>query len=86
MSTHTPGPGCPFRSAERAKQFRAALADYANRVPALFRKDGSENRSNNFGEAFWRGFNAERFIWSREAPIWVAYRAGAAIAKAEGRS
>lgn len=75
----------PFRAPSRRKQFDAMLADYTDGKKALFREDGGENRLNNIGEAFWRGFNGERFIWDTEAPLYVAYKAGAAVAKASSR-
>lgn len=75
----------PFRSPARRKQFEAMLADYTAGKKALFREDGRENRLNNIGEAFWRGFNGERFIWDTEAPLYVAYKAGVAIAKVSGQ-
>jgi hypothetical protein len=72
----------PFRATARRKQFDAMLQDYVQGKADLFRADGQENRRNNVGEAFWRGFNAERYIWDPEAPLYVAYKAGAALAKA----
>lgn len=71
----------PFRTPERCKQFDAMLKDYAAGRKHLFRADGAENRLNNIGEAFWRGFHGERFIWDTEAPLYVAYKAGVAVAK-----
>ena len=58
------------------------LEDYRLRNATLFRFPAGENRSNNIGEAFWRGWHSERFIWDRESPLWVAFRAGQAIRKA----
>lgn len=85
---HTPGPlGAvrnPFKQPDRRKQFAGMVSDYTSRSPALFHKSGTENRLNNIGEAFWRGWHGERFIWDTQAPLHVAYRAGAAIAKATG--
>ncbi|KVP96638.1 hypothetical protein WJ96_05280 [Burkholderia ubonensis] len=57
------------------------LADYIAGKKALIREDGQENRLNNIGEAFWRGFHGERFIWDTAAPLYVAYKAGEALAK-----
>ena len=77
---------CPFANPQRRKQFDGMLKDYRLRSSALFHGNGRENRSNNIGEAFWRGWHGERFIWDKEAPLYVAYRAGSAIANALGRS
>ncbi len=70
---------CTFRTPERRKQFAEMISDYRLRNSALFHFPAGENRSNNIGEAFWRGYHGERFVWDREAPLYVAYRAGAAI-------
>jgi hypothetical protein len=74
-----PNVRCPFRTPERRKQFEGMVKDYRLRNRTLFRFPAGENRSNNIGEAFWRGFHAESFIWDREAPLFVAYRAGEVI-------
>lgn len=88
---HTPGPlpfgevKCPFKDEARCEQFAGMVADYRARNATLFNRSAStENRGNNIGEAFWRGWHGERFIWDKAAPIYVAYMAGAAIAKATG--
>jgi hypothetical protein len=76
-------PVCPFRNEARATQFAVMVADYRLRNASLFnRANDTENRGNNIGEAFWRGWHGEPFIWDRSAPIFVAYKAGASIAKA----
>lgn len=72
----------PFKVTERRKQFEGMMADYVAGKKHLYHADGRENRSNNIGEAFWRGFHGERFIWDTAAPIYVAYTAGKAIAVA----
>ena len=72
----------PFRTPARRKQYEGMVADYVAGRNHLFRPDGRENRRKNIGEAFWRGVHGERFIWDEESPIYVAYKAGAAIAKA----
>ncbi|WP_157657768.1 hypothetical protein [Burkholderia ubonensis] len=74
----------PFRTPDRRKQFDAMLSDYTAGKKVLIREDGRENRLNNIGEAFWRGFHGERFIWDTDAPLYVAYKAGVAIAKVSG--
>lgn len=79
-------PLCPFRTADRIKQFRGMVGDYQSHSGALWHGPAGcyENHSNNIGEAFWRGFHGKRYIWDKAAPLWVAYRSGAAIAKATG--
>lgn len=87
---HKPGPyalravRCPFARADRRKQFDGMVTDYRLRNRALFRFPNSENRQNNIGEAFWRGWHGEPFIWDKDSPLYVAFKAGALIARATG--
>lgn len=73
---------CPFRRGDRRKQFAAMIKDYVDGNSALLYPDGRENRRNNVGVGFWRGFHDEPFIWDAKSPMRVAYWAGAAIAEA----
>lgn len=77
---------CPFKDDARIQQFMGMVRDYRDHRSVLWNGPGGcyENRSNNIGEAFWRGWYGERFIWDKAAPLYVAYKAGAAIAKATG--
>ncbi len=87
---HVPGPKqlhqvrCPFARVDRLKQFEGMVADYRMRNRALFHFPDRENRQNNIGEAFWRCWHGERFIWDKNSPLYFAFKAGAAIAKTTG--
>lgn len=75
-------PVCPFANPQRRRLFDGMLLDYRHGNKTLFHSGGRENRSNNIGEAFWRGWNNESYIWDKEAALYVAYKAGVVIAKA----
>lgn len=72
----------PFTDPERRAQFEELVTQYRLRDATLFAGMTDENRSSRTGEAFWRGWHSERFVWGRESKLWIPYRAGRLIRKA----
>lgn len=70
-------PTNPFRTKDRRRQFDGMVSDFEQRKSVLFHADGSENQSNNIGNAFWRGYHGQLAAWiDPETPLYVAYAAG----------
>lgn len=81
----------PFRDPLMRARFDELVKAYRLGHANLFTRDGGRSRGCSMATYFWRGFDnlipAARWDRaSRNTLAWAAYRAGRAIAKAEGRS
>lgn len=73
----------PFRSDSPRRAFDTVVGMYVDRHGDLFAKDGKENRRNNLGATFWKGYRGELCLVRKNTPLWVAYKAGEAVGRAE---